>query len=129
MVLFLVYSFMYDSRVSRVTKGTPLKHKGRVRLIPRGSTVLSEVAQVGCESRIDTALRTKLPTDSRILLRPGDKVRIYRDDSRPWEGSFTTTPIFSEEVWVTDGTKVESSPLSVVIPSEAGARDGDYARL
>lgn len=61
------------------------------------------------------------------MIRLGEKVQVFREQSRKWEGTFPATRIVRRAVLVPDGTKVKSSPLLAVIPSEAQPRDSDYA--
>lgn len=66
-------------------------------------SALYEAAQAVCEALNNRALRSQLPPSSHLIVRPGNKVRVYREASRFWEGPFTATSIARKNVCVTDG--------------------------
>lgn len=85
------------------------------------SAALEEESQGTSEARINRALRIQVSPAARMLILPGDKVRIYREDTRRWEGPFTTTRIVRKQVWVPDEKAAKSFPLSAVLPAATTA--------
>lgn len=85
------------------------------------TVALVEASQAACEARVNKAIRSQVPPSARLLVHLGQKVTIFRENSRRWEGPFTVTRIVRKSVWVTDGLKVETFPISAVLSVYTGA--------
>lgn len=52
-------------------------------------TALPEMKIFVAGNHIQRALHSNIPPATKYLVKPGYKVRIFRDESREWEGQFT----------------------------------------
>ena len=88
-------------------------------------TAKAELEQIVAEKRISTALRSKLPPATKYLIKPGDQVRVYREQTRKWEGPFTVHRTTPKIISVTDGRKVKQFNISSVLPIAPQSNDAD----
>ena len=82
-----------------------------------------EMAQIICERRLNEASRRKLPESTSYLLKPSDKVRVYRESSKAWDGPFFITKTDRKVVTVTDGVKAKNFNISQIRPASTTVPD------
>lgn len=63
---------------------------------------IDDMSTISAELRIQAALRSSLLSPIKYNLLPSDKVRVFRERSRRWEGPFTVKWAREKEVWVND---------------------------
>lgn len=64
-----------------------------------------EMEKITFELLIKTGLKAKLQRATKYDLKPGQKIRLYREASNKMEGPFSIVSIFEKQVTVTDGRK------------------------
>ena len=87
-----------------------------------------EMETIVAQTRIKTALRSKLPPATKYLIKPGDDVRVYRERSKRWNGPFKVTKVSDKIISVTDGEKVKQFNITSVLPMKPRANDTDLTR-
>lgn len=79
-------------------------------------TAREEMAKIAAEQRVIMALKSKVPPDSRFVLKPGDLVRVYREKERRWIGPVEIVKLEDKSVFVSDTTKVVKFKISKIMP-------------
>lgn len=74
------------------------------------------MAQVTAERGLNDELSRKPHPSTSYFMRPGDKMRVYREASRAWDGTFIIIKKDRKVVKITDGTKAKDFTLSYVPP-------------
>lgn len=88
-------------------------------------TARAEMEAIVAETRIQKALRSKLPPATKYLILPGDLVRVFRERSGRWEGPFTVTKVSKKIISVTDGIKVREFNITAILPIAPRTGDQD----
>lgn len=89
-------------------------------------TLKAEMEKVVEETRIKQALKTKLTPAKTFIIKPGDEVPVYREQSKKWKGPFTVPKTSPKFISVTDGTKVRQFNINTVLPISAETNDADH---
>lgn len=76
----------------------------------------AEMKSIVAENRIKISLRSKLPHATRYLIRPGQEVRVYRENKNKWEGPCEVTEVVDKVIYVTDDIKLKQVNKSAVLP-------------
>lgn len=63
----------------------------------------AEMATITAELRIAQALSSKLPPARKFAFAPGDHVRVYKEQGKPWCGPVRVVRTCVKEVTVSDG--------------------------
>lgn len=83
-------------------------------------TAREEMSTLGVTQRISTALSARLPPATRYLIHPGDRVRIYRECSRAWEGPFLVIRDTKKQSWIVDQRdKAQLFRISQLLPERS----------
>lgn len=94
-----------------------------------------EMASITAKLRIQQALRSRLPPATQYALKPGDMVRVYRDQGTgaskkgDWTGPWEIVKICGKEVFVDWNGEHKHFNISKVIPDPAQTGDHDLERL
>lgn len=62
-----------------------------------------EMANIGAQLRIKTALNSRFPPSTKYHIAHGDQVGVYRERASRSEGPFRVTRTMEKEILVTDG--------------------------
>lgn len=76
--------------------------------------------QITVEQRIHLALKSNIPPCYRYLLKPGNLVRVYREQSKRWIGPAQVIKVELKLVLLTDGVKEKQFNAAQVMPIETG---------
>lgn len=88
-----------------------------------------ESAKLTSELRTKTALRSCLPPATKYDLIPGQRVRVYLECSKRWEGPLRIERISGKPVWITDDQRRKQFCIAKVIPDPSDSADQELARL
>lgn len=74
-----------------------------------------ETTSVTAELRIRKALASKIPRNCDLVLKPGDKVRVFRETDKKYTGPFPALRQDGKQVFVLDGKKDVQYSIAQVI--------------
>lgn len=88
-----------------------------------------EIETITAELRIKAALKARLPPSTEFDIRPGMRVRVYREAIKRWEGPFNVARTMGKQIWVTDGASTKQFNCTQVLPDPADTADREMSRL
>ena len=102
------------------------KQRDRMRML---MVARREMATIIAERRISRALSSKLPPSTQYLIETGDRVRVYREGKKLWEGPYNVTKICQKEVFVEIEGREKHFNISQILADPAALGDKELARL
>lgn len=88
---------------------------------------LRNIEQNVSEQLIRRALSWNLSPASKLKLRPGDTVRVYREDVQKWLGPYTISRLQHKTIHISDG-KIRPFNITQDISATAQPRDHDWKK-
>lgn len=88
-----------------------------------------EMSLITAELRVSAALKARLPLATKFDFATGQRIRVYRESSRRWEGPFTISRIAGKQVSVSHGEKVEQLICTQILPYPADIAEREMSRL
>lgn len=86
-------------------------------------TARSQLVNIVAEMRSNVALKSRLPFATRFHFKPGQMIRVYRQQSRKWEGTFNIERMEGKHVCITDGKKLKRFSCTQILPKPADVAD------
>lgn len=88
-----------------------------------------EMETTATELRILGVLRFKLPPATKHLVEPHERVLVYREKTKQYEGPFTVTKVCDEEVYMKEKGVHEYFIISQIVPEPKQYDDLALKRL
>lgn len=89
----------------------------------------AEMTTITTVLRIEKALRSELPPAIQNHFKPGDLVRVYKEQVKKWCGPVIIMRCSNKEITVPDGMKAKNYGISQALPYQTNNSDRDLKSL
>ncbi len=92
------------------------------------ATARAEMETIVAAQRIQKGLRSKIPPSAKYLFKPGEDVKVFREEPKKWIGPFSVVRVENKIITVTDGTKTKPFNVAQVMLMTAPKHDKELRR-
>lgn len=106
-----------------------INHCGQDERMDFIRTAMEEMERIATELRINTSLKSKLPPATRYYFSPVQNGRVYRGNSRRWEGPSKVAKVHGKLVLITDVATNKNYSCTQLLPDPSDVADREMSRL
>lgn len=90
------------------------------------NTARREMGPNVAEQRIRRTLKLSTPSGTKFNHQSGDSVRVYREDTNKWVGTYRISRLSGRTIHLTDGKSTRPFKITQIIPATTTNHDTDW---